>query len=62
LAIAGAQRKLQSFTTVSPSFLTLPAGLGKYGPDIKKTLNELIEEEFTSRAFDNVKAAVQMVS
>ena len=34
----------------------------KFGNDIKKTLGELIDEEFTSRAFDSVKAQMQMVS
>lgn len=33
-----------------------------FGNDAKKIVNELIEEEFTSRAFDNVKAAIEMVS
>ena len=36
-------------------------GLNQYGFDVKKTLNELIEEDFTSRTFDNVKAASLMV-
>lgn len=34
----------------------------KYGFEVKKTLDELIEEDFTSRAYDNVKAALRMVS
>jgi hypothetical protein len=33
-------------------------GLSKYGVDVKKTLDELIDEDFTSRTFDNVKAAL----
>jgi hypothetical protein len=33
-------------------------GLKKYGVDVKKTLDELIDEDFTSRTFDNVKAAL----
>lgn len=33
----------------------------KYGFEVKRTLDELIDEDFTSRAYDNVKAAIQMV-
>ena len=41
--------------------ILLFTGLNQYGFDVKKTLNELIEEDFTSRTFDNVKAASLMV-
>lgn len=37
-------------------------GFQLYGPDYKRILNDLIEEDFTSRTYDNVKAFHIMVS
>ena len=33
-----------------------------HGPDFKHILNDLIEEDFTSRTYDNVKAMHALVS
>lgn len=61
MAIAGAKKRYRFSTRVSikRSFFS---GLKTHGADFKKILNDLIEEDFTNRTFDNVKAMFTLVS
>ena len=61
-ALDGARKSSRSFTKVSDCFLLIfgSSGFRAHG-DYKKILMELIEEDFTGRAFDNVKAIHSLV-
>jgi len=61
LAIAGAKKRFKFSTRVSSRSLHF-VGLNTHGADFKKILNDLIEEDFTNRTFENVKAMLTLVS
>lgn len=63
MARAGAKKNSRFSTRVSALFATnlrFASGLKSQG-DYRKILMELIEEDFTGRAFDNIKAIHSLV-